>query len=196
VPYHQNSLEPLAEGIENQGQMDMLRLLGYRRGQGWLFGRPAPAAEASALLAQDRQRGTAQSVAEIAEQVALRLEALPIQCLWQLQALYEGAPVGLAFVDSSLRYLAVNERLAEMHGLPLASFIGRSVAEVIPDMIDQIEPRLRRALAGETIRNIKTHYQQTTNAFLESSYQPVRDAAGEIIGVSVAVVDVTHREGR
>ena len=47
----------------------------------------------------------AKSVARIAEHVALRLEALPIQCLWQLRALYEGAPVGLAFVDRDLRYL-------------------------------------------------------------------------------------------
>ena len=136
----------------------MLRCLGYRTGQGWLFGRPAPAAQASAML-DDARQTQGKSTAPIAEQVALRLEAMPIQCLWQLHALYEGAPVGLAFVDPELRYIAVNERLAEMHGLPVAAFVGLPVAEVIPELIEQIEPRFRRALAGKSLRDQKTHYR-------------------------------------
>ncbi len=189
-------LIPVAEGIESESQWDMLRCLGYRTGQGWLFGRPAPAAQASAML-DDARQTQGKSTAPIAEQVALRLEAMPIQCLWQLHALYEGAPVGLAFVDPELRYIAVNERLAEMHGLPVAAFVGLPVAEVIPELIEQIEPRFRRALAGESLRDQKTHYRphdRQLRRVLQSSYQPVRDMAGEIVGVSLAVVDVTLHE--
>jgi PAS domain S-box-containing protein len=183
----------IAEGIESQDQMEMLRSLGYRSGQGWLFGRPTPAVQASALLADDREHRPEPSVANIAEQVALRLEALPIQCLWQLRALYEGAPVGLAFVDHNLRYLAINERIAEMHGSPVAAFLGRPVSEVIPERMEQVEPRIRRALAGEVVKDVRTSYRQDGGhvVVLQSSYQPVRDGAGEIVGVSVAVVDVT-----
>ncbi len=186
-------LAAVAEGIESQDQLEMLRSLGYHSGQGWLFGRPAPAAQASAMLADVREPQPAESVAHVAEQVALRLEALPIQCLWQLRALYEGAPVGLAFVDHDLRYLAVNERLAEMHGLPIAAFLGRHVGEVIPERIEQVEPRVRRALVGEVVKDVRTRYQQNDGrvVVLLSSYQPVRDGTGEIVGVSVAVVDVT-----
>ena len=186
-------LTAIAEGIESQDQLEMLRSLGYPTGQGWLFGRPAPAAQASAMLAYAREQQPDQSVAHIAEQVALRLEALPIQCLWQLRALYEGAPVGLAFVDHNFRYLAVNERLAEMHGLPIAALLGRPVGEVIPDRIEQVEPRVRRALAGEVVKDVRTRYRQNDGrvVVLQSSYQPVRDGTGEIVGVSVAVVDIT-----
>jgi len=190
-------LTSVAEGIESQSHWDMLRCLGYRTGQGWLFGRPAPAAQASAMVDDARQWRQRQSTAPIAEQVALRLEAMPIQCLWQLHALYEGAPVGLAFVDPELRYIAVNERLAEMHGLPIAAFVGRPVAEVIPELIEIVKPRLRRALAGESLQNQKTHYRPNDRQHrrvLQSSYQPVRDVAGEIVGVSLAVVDVTHHD--
>lgn len=190
-------LATIAEGIENDSQLEMLRCLGYGNGQGWLFGRPAPAAEAEALLKNEQSAVALNSVAQIAEQVALRLEAMPIQCLWQLKALYEGAPVGLAFLDRDLRYLAVNERLAEMQGLPTAAFLGRAVAEVFPEGFKNVEPRLRRALAGEIIKDIRTRHSSVAGRparLLQSSYQPVRDPAGEVIGVSVAVVDVTHYE--
>jgi PAS domain S-box-containing protein len=190
-------LATVAEGIENDGQWEMLRCLGYDSGQGWLFGRPTPAAETETLLKNEQSAAARHSVAQIAEQVALRLEAMPMQCLWQLKALYEGAPVGLAFLDPELRYLAVNECLAEMHGLPTAAFLGRAVAEVFPEGIKSIEPRLRRTLAGEIIKDIKTRHGSVAGRparLLQSSYQPVRDPAGEVIGVSVAVVDVTNHE--
>jgi diguanylate cyclase (GGDEF)-like protein/PAS domain S-box-containing protein len=35
-------LDTVAEGVETQAQADYLRSLGWRHGQGWLFGRPAP----------------------------------------------------------------------------------------------------------------------------------------------------------
>lgn len=189
-------LAAVAEGIESDSQLEMLCSLGYGSGQGWLFGRPAPTAEVSATL-NDGQPPPAPSVARIAEQVALRLEALPIQCLWQLRALYEGAPVGLAFVDRNLRFLAANERLAEMHGLPVAAFLGRPVGEVIPEAIEQVEPRFHRALAGEPVKDSNTLYRPRDGRrarVLQSSYQPVRDAAGEIIGASVAIVDITDQD--
>jgi PAS domain S-box-containing protein len=187
-------LTSVAEGIETESQWDMLRCLGYHLGQGWLFG-SAAAAPASVMLDDVRQRSHGQSTAPIAELVALRLEAMPIQCLWQLHALYEGAPVGLAFVDPQLRYIAVNERLAEMHGLPIASFLGRPIAEVIPELIEHIEPRFRRALAGESLKDQRTDYRSRDRRHrrvLLSSYQPVRDFSGEVVGVSLAVVDITH----
>jgi hypothetical protein len=65
-------LAAVAEGIESESQLEMLRGLGYGSGQGWLFGRPAPAAEVSATL-NDGPPPPAPSVARIAEQVALRL---------------------------------------------------------------------------------------------------------------------------
>ena len=177
-------------------ELEMLLSLGYGTGQGWLFSRPVPASHIPSMLKDTRRVASARPMARIAEQVALRLEALPIQCLWQLQALYEGAPVGLAFVDRDLRYLAVNEQLAEMHGLPIAAFLGRRLDEVIPEVIDQVEPRFRRALAGESVKDSNTLWPSNREQqhAVRSSYQPVRDAAGEIIGVSVAIVDIADRK--
>jgi diguanylate cyclase len=44
-------LDVVAEGIETEGQLDALHQLGCVRGQGYLFGRPAPIATLAAALA-------------------------------------------------------------------------------------------------------------------------------------------------
>jgi EAL domain-containing protein (putative c-di-GMP-specific phosphodiesterase class I) len=41
---------PLAEGVENTGQFELLRSLGCRMGQGYLFSPPVPAAEFRELV--------------------------------------------------------------------------------------------------------------------------------------------------
>jgi EAL domain-containing protein (putative c-di-GMP-specific phosphodiesterase class I) len=46
-------LETIAEGVETQAQLDLLRALGCGGFQGHLFGRPAPAARIVALLRAD-----------------------------------------------------------------------------------------------------------------------------------------------
>ncbi|HYE00437.1 MAG TPA: GGDEF and EAL domain-containing protein [Alphaproteobacteria bacterium] len=49
---HSLKLDVIAEGIETPDDLRALRALGCEYGQGYLFGRPAPAAAAGALLAQ------------------------------------------------------------------------------------------------------------------------------------------------
>jgi diguanylate cyclase (GGDEF)-like protein/PAS domain S-box-containing protein len=48
---HNLGMEVVAEGVESRAQADALCALGCRRGQGFLFSRPLPAAEAEQLLA-------------------------------------------------------------------------------------------------------------------------------------------------
>ena len=49
-------LAAVAEGIEHPAQAERLRQLGCRFGQGYLFGRPAPAEEVERLLYQEAAR--------------------------------------------------------------------------------------------------------------------------------------------
>jgi PAS domain S-box-containing protein len=118
----------------------------------------------------------------------------------ELAALYETAPVGLAFLDTDLRYVRVNETLAEMSGVPAAQVIGRSLREVLPAALaDRVELLYRSVLAtGEPTP--RTRVTGTTRArpneeraWLVSPH-PVRDSGGVLIGVQTVVLDVTEVE--
>jgi PAS domain S-box-containing protein len=188
-------LTTLGEGIETREQADMLRCLGCEWGQGWLFGRPASAAETAAALDQGRWDTRAAAPATpIAADVALHLEAMPGQRLAHLQALYRGAPIGLAYMDRDLRYVSVNARMAEMHGLSIEKHIGRTLEELLPDLFILVEPHLRRSLLGEPVDDLMvpgwTSTREGPKSLYRASYQPVKDEAGEIVGLSVAVIDV------
>jgi PAS domain S-box-containing protein len=196
------SLTTVAEGVENQTIADMLLWLGCDVGQGWLYGRPVPPEQLPEALAErinppptdpsEGRSGTADA------SLPLRLEALPTQRLAQLNAIYDGVPVGLCFLDRNLRFVSVNKRLAEIHNLPVASHLGRPIAEVIPEKFPQIEPYLRRALNGEAYTGLEIlvpdPYRAGTTRTLLLSYQPARDEVDEVIGISMSVVDITRRK--
>jgi PAS domain S-box-containing protein len=123
------------------------------------------------------------------------LDSLPSQRLAQLQAVYDGAPVGLAFLDRNLRYMSLNRRLADMNGFPMEAHLGRTVPEIIPELFPKVEPYIRRALNGEAIPGVKI-VKPASGAQAERvlllSYEPARDEAGEVVGVVVALADVTQ----
>jgi PAS domain S-box-containing protein len=195
---HSLGLSTVAEGVETEAQADMLLWLGCDLGQGWLYGRPAPAAEISAMVARSPHTHRSALPAPADANSIMSLEALPAQRLAQLHAIYDGAPVGLCFLDRNMRYVSLNRRLAEMNGRPISAHIGRSPAEVIPEVLDQIEPHIRLALTGVPVSGIEIHRQRADCpggiSTVLATYQPVRDEAGEVLGVSVAIVDITARK--
>lgn len=196
---HSLGMSTVAEGVEGQDEVDMLISLGCDIGQGWQFGRPVPANEITTYLsAENPPWHLPQTAAPIAADMAHRLEALPSQCVGQLRALYDSGPVGLGLVDTNLRYVALNRRLAEMHDTTVVAHQGRTVAEILPHIYDQLEPNLKLALSGQTVSGFVSSWQGPDGPsdahVLVASYQPVRDAANEVAGVSIAVVDITELE--
>jgi len=194
-----NSLDmvTLAEGIETEQQADMLLWLGCELGQGWLFGHPMPAEHIPEIVAAAVQTHSIPVPAQ-ADELISSLESMPAQHLAQLQAIYNGAPVGLCFVDKNLRYVSLNQHLADQNGASVAAHIGRTVEEMIPELFPRVQPYLLRALQGESISDVElskpSHKPgQPDRAYL-LSYQPAFDEAHEVIGVSAAFMDITERK--
>src|SRR5882724_5699690 len=76
--------------------------------------------------------------------------------LADLENIYRTAPVGLALVDRDLRFVRVNERLAQINGVPAERHIGRTVREIIPDLAGQAEQIYRQVLdTGSPVRDIE-----------------------------------------
>lgn len=189
-------LSTVAEGVETREQAEMLFWMGCDLAQGWLFGRPVPEAEVPALLAVGpREPVVAAPTALDGSQVMH--DPVPAYRVAQLQAIYDSVPVGLCFLDREMRYVNLNRQLAQMNGVPAASHIGRKVSEVIPHVFPLVEPFIRRALRGEPVQGVevmKPPEDGSGSHAVMLSYQPVRDEAGDVLGVSVAAMDVTERK--
>ncbi|MFD3455088.1 SpoIIE family protein phosphatase [Streptomyces sp. NPDC058691] len=109
------------------------------------------------------------------------------------------SPIGLAVMDSGLRYLSVNPALARMHGLPEDDHIGRPFREVLPgaefgqaeDALWQVletgVPVVDRYVVGRTAAD-----PDTDHAWSVSFYR-LEDQNGLVLGVACSVVDVTDR---
>src|SRR3954470_11188369 len=71
-----------------------------------------------------------------------------------LDTLFETAPLGIGLWDRELRYIRVNDRLAEMHGVPAAAHVGRTIGEVAGDLGDSVDATIREVVAtGVPVRD-------------------------------------------
>jgi PAS domain S-box-containing protein len=195
---HSLGLTTVAEGVETEEQAKMLLRLGCQMGQGWLYGRPLTADRIPHMVAAAPWTPSRKSSSHEPDPARANLEAHPAHRLSQLQAIYDGAPVGLCLLDCDLHYVSINRRLAEMNGAPVEAHLGRSTKEMIPNLYPIVEPYILRALKGEPIPEVEVSRPPNKPGESAStvllSYQPAFDEAGEVIGVSIAVMDITERK--
>jgi PAS domain S-box-containing protein len=123
----------------------------------------------------------------------------PARTLAELQNIYATAPVGLCCVDTALRYISINDRLASYNGAPASAHIGRTLREMIPDVADAIEPVYRHVLqTGEPVFDQELVGRTAASPDVECTwmctYSPVRDDEGYVTAVNTVVVDVTDRK--
>ncbi len=118
------------------------------------------------------------------------------EALSTLDTLQASAPIGLGFVDREFRFVHVNQMLASLSGANAEDFLGRKVAEVVPDVWPQVESVYHRVLDGdEAVLNVDVSAPIPglgTIRHCLASYYPVHLKA-ETIGVGIIVVDVTER---
>ncbi|MEU9480211.1 SpoIIE family protein phosphatase [Streptomyces sp. NPDC048191] len=109
------------------------------------------------------------------------------------------APIGLAILDTDLRYVVVNPALAAMHGVPEADHAGRGFAEVLPGAPFQaVEAEMRQVLASgvpvveQQVVGRTRAAQESDHAWAVSLYR-LEDQHGNALGIANVVVDVTDR---
>jgi PAS domain S-box-containing protein len=115
-----------------------------------------------------------------------------------LEALLASAPVGVAFLDGTLRVVRINEALARAVGRSVDECTGRPARELSPpDLWPIIEPALRRvAEEGESINDYEFAGQQAGRDDLRhwiASVFPVRVPGQRLNGVGAVVRDITGR---
>ncbi|MFF8271582.1 SpoIIE family protein phosphatase [Streptomyces sp. NPDC016562] len=111
------------------------------------------------------------------------------------------SPIGLAVLDTDLRYVLVNPTLERINGLAASQHIGRGVREAL-SFLDDAEaeaaesamrqvlatgtPLLEQFTAGRTQRGDRAEHAWSV------SYYRLEDATGRVLGLATSVVDVTQ----
>jgi PAS domain S-box-containing protein len=145
----------------------------------------AQARGVQALRAQEQQTRAAQAIVE--------------QQLREIETIYQTAPVGMSYGDANMRYVRINEQLAQINGLPIAAHIGRTIREVLPEIADQLEPLYRQVMeSGEPILDLEMSgivpSQPGTVRHWLLCYYPQKDAEGRVVGVNSIVQEITDRK--
>jgi diguanylate cyclase (GGDEF)-like protein/PAS domain S-box-containing protein len=117
----------------------------------------------------------------------------------ELETFYRTAPIGLALVDRDLRFLRINDKLAEIDGVPIDAHIGRTLREVVPGVADMIEPLYRRVIeTGQPVLQFEIHGTTAAQRSIERDwlvdYYPMKDPDGSVQGVAAIVSEITGRK--
>ncbi|HLP72223.1 MAG TPA: ATP-binding protein [Bacteroidales bacterium] len=116
--------------------------------------------------------------------------------LKEIENLYNTIPIGLCVFDTSLRFIRINEKMAEMNGIPAKDHIGKKADEILPELAEKVRSTLSKVLeTGEpqlgVILKGKTPAQPGIERSWSEDWVPVRNDRGEIVAINVAVLEIT-----
>ena len=115
----------------------------------------------------------------------------------ELQHLYQKAPIGLCFIDTDMRYVRINQGLADINGKSISEHVGKTIQQVIPDIAPQVESLHRRVIeSGEPALDMEvvgeTVAKPGVRRYWLGNHYPVKLSDGTIAGVSVVVQEITE----
>ncbi|WP_108988108.1 SpoIIE family protein phosphatase [Streptomyces coelicoflavus] len=189
----------------HEGHLDLVvKLFGevMKTGRSWAGAFPVRHKDGSTRLVEFRNmrllddRGDVYALGLAADQsMVRRLErdvALSTRVIMQ-------SPIGLAVLDTELRYVSVNPALEQLNGIPAEEHIGRTIRELLPrvdagpleaaarEVLETGRPVVDRPATGRTPAD-----PDEEHAWSVSLYR-LEDALGAVLGVAVSVVDVTEQ---
>ncbi|GHF56694.1 SpoIIE family protein phosphatase [Streptomyces thermodiastaticus] len=109
------------------------------------------------------------------------------------------SPIGLAVLDTQLRFVSVNPALKRIDGVPSEQRMGRTLSDVLPHLAPgELESAARRVLErGEPLVDVfvvgRTQAAPDEDRALSVSLYRLEDANGTVLGVAMSVVDVTEQ---
>lgn len=118
--------------------------------------------------------------------------------LAEIETIYQSAPIGLNVLDADLRFVRINQRLAEINGFSVEAHLGRTVRELLPEVANIAEEILRPILqTGEPRLNVEitgeTPAQPGVQRVWLESFWPLKEG-DRIIGISTVCEEITERK--
>lgn len=137
-------------------------------------------------------------VAEIERQRNSTHETLAL-----LDSMLRNAPIGFAFFDRELRYVRINQTLADTHAIPVAEHMGKRLRDLMPpgagmSVVDEKERWIRHVFEhGEAVHDCELRGEMPgrpgEQRVWRDTFYPVRTQDHEVRWVGVIVTEVTAR---
>lgn len=115
--------------------------------------------------------------------------------LRELQEIYATAPHAMGLYDRDIRFIRINDRLAEINGVPAEAHIGLRPSEVLPEIGDAVEQRLAQVRdTGEPILGVEvtgtTPAEPTKQRTWIADWYPIK-VGNQVVAVGASVRDIT-----
>ncbi len=119
--------------------------------------------------------------------------------LAEIEMLYEQAPIGLGLVDRDLRFVRVNQRLAEINGSTIAAQVGKTLREILPELHAKIEPLYQSVIqTGIPITNLEVRGATPSQSGVERdwlvNYHPLFGDNNQVTGITIVVQEITEQK--
>lgn len=116
-----------------------------------------------------------------------------------LDAFFHSAAVGMSICDQQLRFVDINETLAQIDGLPIVDHLGKTVSEILPHLAPILEPINQQVLdTGIPVINYEisgeTPAQPGVIRNWTISFFPLFSNLTQPIGVGTVVVEITNQK--
>ncbi|MBD1865550.1 MULTISPECIES: PAS domain S-box protein [Trichocoleus] len=111
------------------------------------------------------------------------------------------AAIGLCIHDRELRFVQINQALADINGYSVEAHLGKTTSELLPELAPIVNPLIQQVLAtGQPILNLEIDAavpsQPEAMRYWLASYFPILGSNGstQTVGVGVILIEISDRK--
>ncbi|GEM45558.1 hypothetical protein DC3_11930 [Deinococcus cellulosilyticus NBRC 106333 = KACC 11606] len=113
-----------------------------------------------------------------------------------LQSMMDHVPIGVALLDTDLRFRMVNPALARSNHQSISEHLGQRLSDLFPQAGPHLEAHMRKVMdTGEPLLNLEISGKNVEGMRKDltwlCSYYPVRTPEGQLLGIGCTVQDIT-----
>ncbi|MEG3911280.1 PAS domain S-box protein [Microcoleus sp. w2-18bC1] len=113
-----------------------------------------------------------------------------------IDALLEASPLAICFMDREMRFIRINQVLAELNGLPIEQHLGQDFRQLLPEHAAKFAPIIQQVLeTGQPVLNLEMSGEPDGKpgyfGYWLANYYPVKNEREEIIGAGLIITDIT-----
>lgn len=153
--------------------------------------------ESTARKVWGEESGASQEIVKVIRDISQRKQAEDalLRSERTLRSVSDSLPALVGRVDQEERYTFTNEYYRTVFGADPASFIGKTLHETLGDeLYGNVKPSIDTVKSGKATHFESEHAEHGVPQYFHGDYIPDRDAAGNVNGFFVMVMDITSRK--